>query len=222
MSYLTPDALPDNTLCRALLIPDDPDWLALVTGALSELTHAYNFEQFGTLTPEETAERFLTMITEMNGGCPPVNEFILLQEQKASGNAGGDFNSGSFLTRALSHEVFDTANRCSLASNEFTLQPGKYLISATACAVECGANQLRLWNVTDSTELALGQNSFAYLGAGGPVAVIATVIGYVALSSAKTFRLEHRCQTTRTFYGRGMNAGWGTEVYANVLIRVTE
>lgn len=64
MPYLTPDSAPAGTICRTLVIPDDPFWLSIVTGALSELMHSYRFEQFGTATPEETAERFSQMFDE--------------------------------------------------------------------------------------------------------------------------------------------------------------
>jgi len=214
--------MPDDTLCRALLIPNDAEWLAIVTGAISELTYPHNFESFGSISPEETAERFLTMLNDLNGGCPPMNDLIILQDQKASGNAGGDFNSGSFVTRDLNTEVVDTANRCALASNQFTLQPGRYRIIAQSQAIECEAHQLRIYNVTDSAAVAVGLNAFAYTGAGGPVMSTAQVWGYVVITAEKTYRIEHRCQTSRSFYGRGMNHGWGTEVYTNVWIEVLE
>jgi len=167
-------------------------------------------------------ERFLIMLTALNGGCPPVNDFILLQDQKASGNNGGDFNSGSFLTRDLTAEVVDTAARCSLASNQFTLQPGRYFIVADAIGVECGSHQLRLWNVTDSIEIAVGLSNYSYTGAGGPVESVARVWGYVVITAAKTYRLEHRCASTRSVWGRGLGNGWGVQVFANVLINVVE
>jgi len=64
MPYLTPDTAPDDTICRVLRIPYDPMWIAIVDGAVSELVRKFNFEQFGTATPEETASRFLDMYAE--------------------------------------------------------------------------------------------------------------------------------------------------------------
>lgn len=73
MPYLTPDSLPSDTVCRTVLIPDDIEWLAIVNGALSRLIHASNFEQFGSITPEETAERFQQMFFEFRDSeCAPV------------------------------------------------------------------------------------------------------------------------------------------------------
>jgi hypothetical protein len=61
MPYLTPDSIPEDTVCFQLEIPNDVAWIAIVKGALSELIKAYRFEQFGALTPEQTALRFLDM-----------------------------------------------------------------------------------------------------------------------------------------------------------------
>jgi len=53
--YLTLDSIPSGRKCRPLFIPDDSMWLALFGGALTELQKSYNYEKFGTLTPEEMA-----------------------------------------------------------------------------------------------------------------------------------------------------------------------
>lgn len=46
MPYLTPEGeVPTGLQCRPVFIPDGPEWLALVSGALSELTQRRNFEQ---------------------------------------------------------------------------------------------------------------------------------------------------------------------------------
>jgi len=55
MPYLTPDEVPEGTTCRPLFIPDDTAWLALVSGILTEGAKTWNWEKYGTLTPEECA-----------------------------------------------------------------------------------------------------------------------------------------------------------------------
>lgn len=73
MPYLTPETLPSGTICRTVFIPDDIEWITIVNGALSRLIHASNFEQFGSITPEETAERFQQMFFEFRDSeCAPV------------------------------------------------------------------------------------------------------------------------------------------------------
>lgn len=77
--WLTPDTLPAATRCRALFIPDDPNCIAIVTGALELLTYSYNFEQYGTQTPEDTAARFSDMFDSFcfnQGACRVIGEVI--------------------------------------------------------------------------------------------------------------------------------------------------
>lgn len=62
MPWLTPDEIPEADTCRPLSIPDSAEWLGLVSGALVELTKSYNWEQFGTVTPDEAAQRMLEMM----------------------------------------------------------------------------------------------------------------------------------------------------------------
>lgn len=68
MPYLTPDEIPEEGVCRPLLIPDDTAWLALVSGALTELTQPYNWEQFGAVTVEQAVERMQAMVDAYYAG----------------------------------------------------------------------------------------------------------------------------------------------------------
>lgn len=62
MAYITPFTTPDNTVRRCLFIPDEPLWLAAVSGALTELLYAYNWEDVDGITAEQAAERAREMI----------------------------------------------------------------------------------------------------------------------------------------------------------------
>lgn len=62
MPWLTPDSIPEGDDCRPLLIPADSAWLALVSGALTELTLKYNWEKFGTLTVDETVAKMQEIV----------------------------------------------------------------------------------------------------------------------------------------------------------------
>lgn len=57
--WLTGDTLPDGNTCRAVQIPNEASFRRAFLGALSLLTQAENWEQHGTLTPEEQAYAFL-------------------------------------------------------------------------------------------------------------------------------------------------------------------
>ena len=63
--WLTPHEPPGSlTICRAVCLPADPDYLALVGGALSMLGSAHNFEQHGAETPDDTAQFFQTVLDQ--------------------------------------------------------------------------------------------------------------------------------------------------------------
>lgn len=79
LRWLTPDTDPGSTHCRVLLIPDEVDWLAIVSGALLPLTKAENFEPYGTSSPDDTAARFSIMFDDFvfqQGTCRVIGEIV--------------------------------------------------------------------------------------------------------------------------------------------------
>jgi len=72
MGYLTPDEIPAETICRILFIPDNEEIIAVVTGALQSLIDPNNWTQWGTLTPQETADGLVQMFDDfcLDGECP--------------------------------------------------------------------------------------------------------------------------------------------------------
>lgn len=67
--YLTPNAPGEGRFCLQLSLPDDPDWIGLIDGALTTLAEAASWRQVGELTPEETAAAMLDIFIEAwNGG----------------------------------------------------------------------------------------------------------------------------------------------------------
>lgn len=79
MGYLTPDITPANSTCRALFIPDDEQYLAIVRGALQELTFPYNWVKQGALTPDQAANNFMDMFDRFcfnEGTCRVIGEII--------------------------------------------------------------------------------------------------------------------------------------------------
>lgn len=76
--WLTPDHAPATFVCRRIFIPDDVDWIGIVNGCLVELTYPYNFEKFGSATPEETAAVFAIAFDgfALQGNCRMIGEII--------------------------------------------------------------------------------------------------------------------------------------------------
>lgn len=57
MPWLTPDSPPDEGgYCRTIKLPESPELLYALNGAFLELTRSWNWQQFGDMTPEQTAE----------------------------------------------------------------------------------------------------------------------------------------------------------------------
>lgn len=67
MPYLTPDEIPEDDDCRPLFIPASPEWLAIVSGALTELTQKWNWAQLGAVTVDEAVARMQVMVDEYYG-----------------------------------------------------------------------------------------------------------------------------------------------------------
>ena len=70
--YLTPDDVPVGRFCRTFQIPDSPEWVGLVDGAVSVLSDASAWRQSGSLTPEQAADAWQQMLVESwdIAGCP--------------------------------------------------------------------------------------------------------------------------------------------------------
>jgi len=60
--WLTPDSLPSDMRVCTLSFPDSEDFHSLVRGALFLLSQPENYEQFGTLTPEQVSDAFRDML----------------------------------------------------------------------------------------------------------------------------------------------------------------
>jgi len=203
-------------LCRALIIPDDKEWLALVTGAIVELCSAENFEQFGTATPEETAQEFRNMLA-LYEACQGVSVSIaVFEERQTSGTNGGTFSSGAYRTRALNTEVIDTDGIASVSANQVTLQAGTYKITAWAECYRVDQHNLRLQNITDSTTDILGATS--YTGSATFSSGHSHLSGEITIAAQKVFELQHRCVTTQATNGFGQPASFSTEVYSSLTI----
>ena len=141
-------------------------------------------------------------------------------DRKSAGSHGGSFASGDWRTRELNTEDFDPDGIVTLSSNQFTLQAGSYFINAMAPAQSVVNHQLRLRNITDSNNALFGFAAYASQSSGNATDDndYAFLKGRITLSGAKTFELQHRCNTTRNGAGFGQPSTFGEETYASVEI----
>lgn len=141
--------------------------------------------------------------------------YVCVRDEKAQNTAGGTFTSGAWQTRTLNTEHADTANIAAVATNQVTLAAGVYRVHATAPAYTCGRHQLRLQDVTNAATLVTGQSNYTG-GAATDKQSIAQLAGRFTLTAQTAVELQHRCATTSATSGFGVEANFGTEVYAVV------
>lgn len=135
---------------------------------------------------------------------------VVLEEQQASGTAGGTFTSGANQTRTLNTEAYDVYGICALNTNQFTLPAGTYAIEFDAPAGAVGAHQAFLWDVTNSATVFRGSSAAASTPSCG--------FGVVTIAEETTFEIRHQCTTTRATDGFGVAASFGGEVFTRVRI----
>lgn len=150
-------------------------------------------------------------------------DMVIYTEEQTSGVDGGDFNSGGWETRLLNTERYSRqtgSDWASLATNQIELQPGSYLIEASAPALDVNRHITQFFNDTDATTEITGTAEFSR-EVGDHTVTRSFILGVVVVSgSAKTFELQHQCQTTQASDGFGVASNIITNTYA--MIRITK
>lgn len=154
MPFITPNNLPTGTYCRQILIPNDPYWIGLVSGALLPFSYASEWEQKEGITVEEAAGRWLQMLNEYwssdcggddmpcEGNCPEVlrriNPDTGQPEISTDGGSTWTLDPASAVAQLVAQPPPVTAgisaNKCDAASN------GKQHIEdlIAGCSVQLG------------------------------------------------------------------------------------
>ena len=127
----------------------------------------------------------------------------IIADVKAYNVDGGTFTQDAWRTRDLNTELDDPSNIVTIASNQFTLQAGTYLIEWFAPVYRVDRHSSRLQNITDGTTDATAVTAYAAntgLGANNSVGA-----GIVTLSGAKAFEIQHYASLTKTVNGFGLD-----------------
>lgn len=139
-------------------------------------------------------------------------DYILIQDQKASATDGGTFTSGAWRTRNLNTEVVDTGSNASISSNQVTLLAGTYRFKATSPGNTVTNHQAKLVEDVGGTPVDhLGSSEFSEAES-----TISTISGRFTITSSTAFEVQHRCDTTKTTNGFGVSNGYGIQVYAQI------
>jgi hypothetical protein len=128
----------------------------------------------------------------------------VIADVKAYTESGGTFTAGAWRTRELNTELDDPENIVTIASNQFTLQAGTYLIEWSSPAHDVARHTSRLQNITDSTTEADGMSN--YTATADSVQNISLGACVVTAVASKVFEIQHYCDTTKTTNGYGVNS----------------
>lgn len=143
--------------------------------------------------------------------------YAIIADQKPTNTDGGTFNTGSWQTRELNTELTDPDSIVSIATNQFTLSAGSYLIKASAPAYQVGSHQIRLYNVTDTAVAIVGAHAFSSTGI--DTQTRSELSGRITITDTKVFELQHSCGATRVTVGFGIGSNLGAPLlYATVEI----
>lgn len=148
-----------------------------------------------------------------------IGDFAIFRHA-VDGNAG-TFTQGAWTARDLNETVVNEITGASLDSNKITLPAGIFRIKASAPGFVVKCHRIRLWNNTDSSADLLGTSEASgYWSASRLATSCSMIIGYLTLTAAKDFYIQHRCSRTQSVFGLGKSAAFSgvDDVYSIVEI----
>lgn len=143
--------------------------------------------------------------------------YAWFRDVKTANTGGGTFTSGAWQVRTLNTSQVNTIPSASLdtVNNWFTLPSGSYYIRAFAPAYAVNRHKAKLFNYTDNTDTIFGSSEFV----GTTIQTSSRIEGNFTISTTKTFQIQHRCQTTVSTQGLGVESNISViEVYTEVYI----
>lgn len=154
-------------------------------------------------------------VDNYQGISPRTDMVCKISDIKTPGTNGGTFEKDIWITRDL-NTIDGNVDFVSLSNNIMTIQPGKYIFTIRAPSCNSGNNQIRLYNITNSTS-TLGQNAFSDRN----------VMSYSELHQVLTFntetelKVEHICSIKTNGFGFGKASGYDvSEIYTTIMIQM--
>lgn len=129
--WLTPDSIPAETICRALLIPNDEGILAAVRGAVLDLCYAHNWEQQGAVTPQQMADAMVLMFDGfLNGACDVAQEMYIFIHEAPQNTAGGGYVASAESVIANYVQRYAGGANADIFGGNVRVQPGVWYVEA--------------------------------------------------------------------------------------------
>ena len=130
------------------------------------------------------------------------SSYAMVGERLANETAAGTFTSGAYRIRIIDEEISDVDGIVSLSSNQFTLQAGTYLIWWSYPAYIVDKHHTKLYNVTDSADVAAGEACKV----NGSTQTRSSGMTRITITGAKAFEIRHMCASTKDSNGLGEEA----------------
>lgn len=186
-------------------------WLKVITQGSDPATPATGY---GLFYDKSKSPYFINsdgVVIPLNGR----NDYVLVREEQAANTAGGTFTSGSWVTRVINTEVYDTGSNCTLpGSNVIRLLAGTYEYRISCPASFVAGHKCRLYDVTAGA-IVTGSNGTTEAANTNPMNTRSVDTGRFTITSTNDFRVEHQAQVTCATTGLGQVANLGAnEVYS--------
>jgi len=202
---------PANSITNTMLAP------SVITGQTAE-TSVAGGDQILIYDDSATALRKMTRTNFVAGlGSGFDTQLFHVRDEKSANTGGGSTVTGSFEKRTLNTTLTNEISGASISSSVITLPAGTYFLQATAPAYKTNSNNLRWYNISDSTQVAQGANNYA--GTTNEIAATAVLNCSFTIAASKTFELQHYGAVTQSTNGFGVSGNLGlTEIYAQLTI----
>ena len=153
---------------------------------------------------------------QLNGVVDNFADIAIFNETQASNTAGGGSTGSAYTKRTLNTTVLNNISGCSIASSVITLATaGTYYMRATTPTYQSGYTKTLIYNTTDSTNTAIGQNA----DASNTVGCSSTAEGFITITASKNFEVKTWTQISKATNGFGAAVVSGiSEIYSQLYI----
>ena len=148
-------------------------------------------------------------------GVGVASSVAIISEQKAAGNHGSAMVAATWNVREINTEDSDPDGIVSIASNQFTLGAGTYIVEWSASGYDCNQHKTRLYDITNSQVAKVGSNSYSQ----NTYNIYNLSVGMhrLVLTSSTTYELQHYSNAAAGV-GFGVLVSQGPEVYSQIKI----
>ena len=133
--------------------------------------------------------------------------YAIFADQKSAGTAGGTATAGDWYQRTINTTIYNgDASNIALGTDTFTLQPGSYWIDLGSTLYQCQEARTRLVDTTTAGTPTISVSPCLHASSSS---IWSPIKIRVTPSSAITYRVDYRCNSTQATYGLGDAQSWG-------------